>query len=592
MYRAVIEHPEWIPDDWEKRLDLRAGSEEGRIYRVFPVDKKPRPIPKLERLDEAGLVAALDSPNGWQRDTAQRLLLHRGGTSASGALRTLATQTKRPQARVQAIWTLADLGGLDESSALAGLTDPDSRVREAVIEAVEPLLPRSSSIAEAVLRLADNPAAPVRFRLALLLGNWDDRRAGEALAKLARRDGRDRWMRAAILCSAMPHVPTLLSTLLGGGQGESPPPEIIEPLLGLAGSLSSDRLNADVARSIGQPAGQGGRYAAWQYSALAGLVSAWERAKSPTSVEAYPPFAGLLDSARRLVSADSGDEAERLAAVSLLRHSAARNDGDRDRLAGLLRPRVPVALQQAAVASLGHLSDPKVADQLLAGWKGYSPQIRGAVLDALLSRREWTPTLLAALESGRVSVGEIDPARRQRLVNRRDPAIRSRAEALFAHQGQARKAVVEAYWPAVRSKGDPAAGAAVFKKLCITCHRLGNEGVDVGPDLAMLNDRSPEALLVAILDPNRALESRYASFTVATVDGRVLTGLIASESATSVTLRRQEGKDDVLLRSDIDEMTTSGQSLMPEGMEKDLTPQALADLIAYIASNGPTRKGE
>ena len=141
-------------------------------------------------------------------------------------------------------------------------------------------------------------------------------------------------------------------------------------------------------------------------------------------------------------------------------------------------------------------------------------------------------------------------------------------------------------------KGDPATGAAVFKKLCIACHRLGNEGVDVGPDLASLNDKSPESLLSAILDPNRALESKYAAFSIATVNGRVLSGLIASESATSVTLRRQEGKDEVLLRSDIDEMTTSGQSLMPEGLEKDLTARDLADLIAYIATAGPTRKSE
>ena len=116
---------------------------------------------------------------------------------------------------------------------------------------------------------------------------------------------------------------------------------------------------------------------------------------------------------------------------------------------------------------------------------------------------------------------------------------------------------------------------------------MGNEGVEVGPDLATLNDKSPESLLVAILDPNRALESKYAAFTVATVDGRVLSGLIASESATSVTLRRQEGKDEVLLRSEIEEMTASGQSLMPEGLEKDLTPRDLADLIAYIATTGP-----
>jgi putative heme-binding domain-containing protein len=592
MYRAVIEHPEWIPDDWEKRIDLRAGSQEGRIYRVLPVGQRARPIPRLDRLDEAGLVAALDSPNGWQRDTSQRLLLHRGGTSAFAALRNLAVHTRRPQARVQAIWTLADLGGVDVGSALAGLTDTDARVREAVVEAVEPLSGRSSSVADAVLRLVEDPEARVRFRLALLLGNWNDRRAGEALAKLARRDGRDRWMRAAILCSAVPHVPTLLAGLLGGDHSEAPPSEIVEPLLGLVGAVQGGKLNADMISSIGRPAGQGGHFAPWQYSALAGLFSAWERARTPLAIDANPALAGLLDSARRLVSEESGDEAERLAAISLLRYTAIRDGSDRDRLAALLRPRVPVALQQAAVTSLGRLNDPRVADILLAGWKGYSPQIRGAVLDALLSRREWTPALLTALEAGRVAPGEIDPARRQRLLKSRDSGLRSRTEALLAHEGQARKAVVEAYWPAVKMKGDPAAGASVFKKLCITCHRLGNEGVEVGPDLATLNDKSPESLLIAILDPNRALEAKYAAFTVGTVDGRVLSGLIASESATSVTLRRQEGKDDVLLRSDIEEMSTSGQSLMPEGLEKDLTPRDLADLIAYIATNRSVRKSE
>ena len=132
----------------------------------------------------------------------------------------------------------------------------------------------------------------------------------------------------------------------------------------------------------------------------------------------------------------------------------------------------------------------------------------------------------------------------------------------------------------------------MFKKLCASCHRLGKDGVEVGPDLATLNDKSPESLLFAILDPNRAFETKYAAFTVATVDGRVLNGLVASESATSVTLRRQDGKDDVLLRSDIDEMATSGQSLMPEGLEKDLKPRDLADLIAYIATHRHRRKSE
>ena len=120
--------------------------------------------------------------------------------------------------------------------------------------------------------------------------------------------------------------------------------------------------------------------------------------------------------------------------------------------------------------------------------------------------------------------------------------------------------------------GDPAAGAAVFKKLCAPATAWATRASRSAPTWPRSTDKSPEALLVAILDPNRAFEAKYTGFTVATADGRVLTGLIASETATAVTLRRQEGKEDVLLRSDIEEMAASGQSLMPEGLEKDLKP--------------------
>ena len=98
--------------------------------------------------------------------------------------------------------------------------------------------------------------------------------------------------------------------------------------------------------------------------------------------------------------------------------------------------------------------------------------------------------------------------------------------------------------------------------------------------------------MIAILDPNRAFETKYASFTIATGDGRVLNGLVSNESATAVTLRRQDGKEDVLLRSQIDEMASSGQSLMPEGIEKDLKPRDLADLIAFLASSGAVKTPE
>ncbi len=138
------------------------------------------------------------------------------------------------------------------------------------------------------------------------------------------------------------------------------------------------------------------------------------------------------------------------------------------------------------------------------------------------------------------------------------------------------------YLPSLAMKGDVTAGKAVFTRVCATCHRLDEMGFEVGPNLGALKEKSPEALLISILDPNRAFESRYANFTVATTDGRLITGLVASETASSVTLRREDGKEDVVLRRDIEEMTASSKSLMPEGLEKELTPRDMANLIAFL----------
>jgi putative heme-binding domain-containing protein len=398
-------------------------------------------------------------------------------------------------------------------------------------------------------------------------------------------------MRAAIMTSAVPHVATLLANL-GEGNGDALPPAMVERLMALAGSMPDRHLLDSLVRTIGEPLGKSGAYASWQLAALSGLIEARERARNTLALDVDRSFSPVWAAARKLVNEDSADEPSRLAALRLLGHSASRDTGDRDLLIGMLRPQSPLGLQQAAVAALAGTTDPKLPDLMVHDWKKHSPQVRAAILDALLSRSVWTSSLLSSLEDGCVPPAEIDPARRQRLLKLRDANQRSRAEAIFAHTSKARQSIVDAYRPALERKGDRVTGAAAFKKLCASCHRLGNEGVEVGPDLASLNDKSPESLLIAILDPNRAFEARYGAFTIATVDGRVLNGLIASETSTAVTLRRQEGKEDVLLRSDIDEMTASGQSLMPEGVEKDLKPADLADLIAYIASVGPARRGE
>ncbi|GIW93505.1 MAG: hypothetical protein KatS3mg110_1546 [Pirellulaceae bacterium] len=137
---------------------------------------------------------------------------------------------------------------------------------------------------------------------------------------------------------------------------------------------------------------------------------------------------------------------------------------------------------------------------------------------------------------------------------------------------------------------DPRRGRQLFAKHCASCHQLEGTGHRVGPDLVALSDKSIDALLVAVLDPNRAVEDKYREYLAVLVDGRQMRGILASESDHSITLLAQEGKSYELLRSELETLAATGKSLMPEGVENDIPPQDMADLIAYVRSvEGPPK---
>jgi putative heme-binding domain-containing protein len=144
--------------------------------------------------------------------------------------------------------------------------------------------------------------------------------------------------------------------------------------------------------------------------------------------------------------------------------------------------------------------------------------------------------------------------------------------------------VLDAYKGVLAMQADLEKGKQHFKKVCSVCHRLDNVGTEIGPNLATLQIRGAEAILLNVLDPNREVNPQYVNYIVLTTSGKSYTGLIAAETATSVTLKRQENATDTILRVNIDELKSTGLSIMPEGLEKDLDPQAMADLIAYLLS--------
>jgi putative membrane-bound dehydrogenase-like protein len=596
MYRLVIEHPEWIPLAWQRKLDLRAGHDRGRIYRIYPEDKKPRPIPRLDRLDAAGLVAALDSPNGWQRDLAQMMLLWRADAQAIPLLEEMACRATRPQTRLQALCTLDGLLPAEKGVPASfrgvlrqALADPHWGVRKQAIRIAEARLKQAPELGAALLPLVNDPDPQVRLQLAYTLGEWSDPRAAAALGQLAVQEVDDPYLISAIFSSV--NAENLEGVLHGILQhsGGRPPASLLAILLRLAEAFDRRNALAALLTAVARPGPEG--YASWQYAALAELLEALAQRgsslaqlqKDPALRRAVEALQPLLTSARQLVETPTAPLSLRRAAVRLLGRGGDQPQEDLQRLSRLLRPQAPAELQEEAVATLGRLRNPEVPALLLREWKSYSPRLRTQVLEVLLSRPAWTQTLLTALEEKQVLPQDLDAVRRQRLLEHKDARLRRRAAQLLAGSvSPDRQKVLEAYRQVLTLPGDPQRGRGLFQKHCATCHRLAGVGNAVGPDLASLSDRSNQALLVAVLDPNRAVEARYLNYQATTRDGRVYTGVLASETGNSITLVGPDGKTQVIPRAELEELVSTGKSAMPEGLEKDLQPQDLADLFEYL----------
>lgn len=563
MYRFVIEHPRWIPAEDLAKVDDRAGATMGRIYRVYPAGKPPRKPPRLDRMSSAQLVAAMDTPNGTVRDLAGQMLLWREDASAVPALARLATGP-RPEARLHALCVLDGLGKLTPELVRQALTDCIPGVRRHAVRLAEKHL---AEVGPSLLPVVDDADAQVRLQLAFTLGGWRDARAAKALAWLAMKHAADPLLVAAVMSGVGKE--NVADVLAAARKIKSPPAAVVRQLLAVAAAVGDRDTLTKAMRQV--TASQDG------FAALAGVLDALERRKLlPPEPERVRE---MIAKAREVAADPSAKDDLRLAAVTLL----GRDAGDAELLGRLLVPQSAPALQSAALAALSRLTDAGVASTLLAGWKGHTPSLRGQILDLLLGRPAWRDRLLAAVEKNEVTPGQIDAARRQRLLTHKDEKVRKRAAALFTDAASAdRRKVLAAYADAVALKTDAPRGKVVFAKHCAACHRLEGVGHDVGPDLAALANKTPLYLLGEILDPNRNLDTRYQQYVVTTKRGLSHTGLLASETATGLTLKLQEGKTQSLLRSDVEEMQSSGKSLMPEGLEKDIGQQDMADLIAYL----------
>ena len=585
MYRFIIEHPRWIPPADLAKVDPRAGAGLGRIYRVRPVGDAPKAWPRLDKLDAAGLVAALDSSNGWQRDMATELLVWRDAKNAAPLLVKLLKDSKRPEARLHALATLQRLGGLTKESVAAGLADDHAGVRRHAIRLSEPFLNADAAIAAAVSKLAGDTDAQVRLQVVYTLGLWSSAKGGEPLARMIQSHGTDPFLLAAVVSSLneynfrafveRPEDAKLLETSL------------LSQLIATAVGLGDEPVMAALLQRI--TAGEGGKYRAWQFAALDTVLDAWARSGMR---KVRPAGVDVALAAARSTAVDAkADIALRVAAVRLFGRDAERLADDLAALASLLVPQNPAPLQTAVVAALARLQDDRAADVLLSGWAGYTPALQMRAIGALLGRELWIPKVLSALAAGKLPLSAVPAGTRQALLTHTNAKLRAQAEKVFAGAANAnRQQVIDNYRKEMPKSGDAVRGKEAFKKTCAACHRLESVGHEVGPDLAALANKSADYLMIEILDPNRNLDNRYLEYIAATTDGRTVAGLLSSESSAAITLRLADGKESTILRTDLDSLKSKGRSLMPEGLEKDIPPAAMADLIAYLGGLGKPPK--
>jgi putative heme-binding domain-containing protein len=292
-------------------------------------------------------------------------------------------------------------------------------------------------------------------------------------------------------------------------------------------------------------------------------------------------FESLYAEVVRTATSKTESRRRRLEVVSFLKHVG--GELAEPALKQLVLDENDQSVRLAAISALAAFPPGDTDRQLLKRFNSQSPESKRVILDLLLSGTNRTKTLLDEIAARRISVNELDPLRVRRLTRHRDRDIRDRALKLLAAAIPAdRKQVLVDYQPALTMKADAKRGVEVFRKNCTACHRVGEHGVNVAPDISDSRTKTPAQLLVSILDPNRAIDNNYISYTAVTADGKVHTGVIATETASSITLRQQENKTVTLLRKDVETLKSNGISLMPVGLEKNITVQQMADLIAYI----------
>ncbi len=612
--RHIAHHDFAKPNQW-----YQPSKDDGRLFRIVPTGTNPRPIGllALQQASSDELVDLLTHRNDWYVRTARQILIERRDAAVYDRLKTMLTGAAMTRQKLEALWTLSGSGGLNDEQALACLAHSDEEVRAWTVRLLGDTSNVSPTVKQSFVGLARSDASVrVRSQLASTAKRLPASDCFEIVSQLMRRseDVDD------------PHIPLLVWWAIEG-HAKSEPGRVLELLaepeswrLPLARSFLIER----VARRYSAEAGEDGLKACARLLHIAPdaasarivlgaindqfagrrlmdvpveLRTELERLlrdqadASPTvdaqllAVALRVGVTNIFDKLRSVVLNRSAAETDRLMLIAAL--------GDIDGsqtisvLLSLIGDDPAPAFQSAALSALERFQDDRIPAAVLARFDQWNADVQTRAVTLLCRRANGTAALLDAVDRKQVPAERISVDHQRLMALHRDAELKQRIEKRWgkiqAATAQQKTERIKNLMLHVRlGKGDASRGAELFKKTCAACHKLRGEGETLGPDLTQTERKNLEVMLLNIVDPSSLVRPEYVAYVVATNDGRVLSGMLHSETAQTVTLIDAKKNKITVSRTDIEELKPSDVSLMPDNLLDPLDAQQLRDLISFL----------
>ncbi|KLU03594.1 c-type cytochrome [Rhodopirellula islandica] len=585
MARAVIEHPDWAPEELKNRPDTWHGNNLGRIWRLIPPGAESG-FQSIQNNQDA--IEALRSDDPVRRSLATLHLTQRLADPTSKPLvekklsELLQSPETNPPTQARVATLLAQLGRLAPAQQSKLTTESEPRLRAIAAQ----LTPRWDA---KTFRSFVRDDSPLVRRVALEAFLASD--ACEAIASHPQsaefQSVTDSLNKLAVEQADSNLVAKLLPTV---------PPPMLQELVRRSIEVDETQLTAahrsnllrwirrsaatDPETTLDLISSVDDKNDAFQFVAnwITGVRST-AKVKAAINGTKVDFFALVAETAKATLVDPNQDHGRRKDAVEVLLPLAPDSPELRDRLTDStgadLRSRILDGLLK---------TDPEWTRSILVSHQDpWRPEERAVVCRRARSDSDTAKWLLLAVKQEHLPRSFVDATTANALRSHRDKAIRELANQTFAPPEDRAKVLKQYAEVASRfSSADVSSGRKLFAQHCSNCHRMEGVGHAVGPDISDSRTKTAEALLVAVLNPDAAIDASFTRYQILTVDGEVVSGLLHKEDSESVTLLEAENQQRRVSRDDIETFRAVDASLMPSGMEQTLSVDQMSDLIGYL----------